>query len=144
MQLEVFVVEKNTAPSRDLGAIQPDRLLELLSSFSRLRTDNRHLVDQIRGSIGELRELRNQLRTPPHSAIPISPNEANHNGSLERRFNLTPREAQVARLLARGRSNLAIAGELNISAHTTRHHTQRILAKLGVHSHGVAGAKIRS
>jgi DNA-binding NarL/FixJ family response regulator len=49
---------------------------------------------------------------------------------------LTRREAQVARLLARGRSNQAIAQELNISAHTARHHTQRILSKLEVHSRG--------
>jgi DNA-binding CsgD family transcriptional regulator len=59
-------------------------------------------------------------------------------------FGLTQREAQVARLLSQGRSNQAIARDLEISEHTARHHTQRILAKLEVHSRGEAGAKIRA
>jgi DNA-binding CsgD family transcriptional regulator len=32
---------------------------------------------------------------------------------------------------------------LGISAHTARHHTQRVLAKLKVHSRAEAGAKLR-
>ncbi|HZN99276.1 MAG TPA: LuxR C-terminal-related transcriptional regulator, partial [Gemmatimonadales bacterium] len=59
------------------------------------------------------------------------------------RFGLTQREEQVAILLAHGRSNQTIARELQISVHTARHHTQRILSKLQVHSRGEAGAKIR-
>jgi DNA-binding NarL/FixJ family response regulator len=56
---------------------------------------------------------------------------------------LTRREAEVAELLSQGRSNQAIARALNISEHTARHHTQRILSKLEVHSRGEAGAKLR-
>jgi DNA-binding NarL/FixJ family response regulator len=138
------VVDKNTAPGPASVAIQPDRLIDVLSSFSRLRTNNRHLVDQIRGSISELRELREQLRIQQYSSGQSRQNEVSHPTSLEERFNLTSREGQVAKLLAEGRSNAAIAGELGISAHTARHHTQRILSKLGVHSRGEAGAKIRT
>jgi DNA-binding CsgD family transcriptional regulator len=49
----------------------------------------------------------------------------------------------VAAMLAQGRSNSAIAAALRISTHTARHHTQRVLAKLGVHSRAQAGAKVR-
>lgn len=49
-------------------------------------------------------------------------------------FNLTPQEARVAMLLASGLPNSEIARELSISPHTTRHHTERVLLRLGVHS----------
>lgn len=53
---------------------------------------------------------------------------------LRRRFGLTRKEAGVARLLAEGQTNEQIAVRLSISPHTARHHTERILAKLGTNS----------
>jgi DNA-binding CsgD family transcriptional regulator len=53
---------------------------------------------------------------------------------LKRRFNLTRQESRVADLLALRRSNKEIARDLEISPHTARHHTQRVLAKLGLTS----------
>jgi DNA-binding CsgD family transcriptional regulator len=55
---------------------------------------------------------------------------------LMRRFAMTGREADVALRLARGARNAAIASELHISPHTARHHTESVLAKLGVHARG--------
>lgn len=49
-------------------------------------------------------------------------------------FDLTRQEGRVATLLASGSSNAAIAKNLGISEHTARRHTERVLAKLGVHS----------
>jgi len=43
---------------------------------------------------------------------------------------LTERELQVLNLVAKGRSNNQIAGELNISKHTVRTHINHILSKL--------------
>lgn len=43
---------------------------------------------------------------------------------------LTARELQVLKLVAQGKSNKQIAGELNISMHTARTHVNRILNKL--------------
>ena len=54
--------------------------------------------------------------------------------ALIKRFAMTGREADVALLLARGARNRAIASEMHISPHTARHHTENVLAKLGVHA----------
>ena len=43
---------------------------------------------------------------------------------------LTPRELELLRLVAQGRSNKDIAGELSISPRTVRNHVQSILDKL--------------
>lgn len=48
--------------------------------------------------------------------------------------NLSPRELEVLRLLARGLGTKSIAAELSLSAITVRNHIQRILTKLDVHT----------
>lgn len=63
-------------------------------------------------------------------ATPPLPDEA----ELQERYGLTPRQAEVATLLARGRSNREIGERLGISRHTARHHAQRVLEKTGAES----------
>ena len=53
---------------------------------------------------------------------------------------LTPRELQVARLVARGRSDKEIAAELMISPQTAEGHMKRILTKLGFTSRAQGAA----
>jgi DNA-binding CsgD family transcriptional regulator len=63
---------------------------------------------------------------------------------------LTPREAEVLRLLARGLTNKEIAARLEISPRTAGHHIERAYVKAGVRTraaatlfaveHGIAGA----
>ena len=56
------------------------------------------------------------------------------------RMGLTARELEVLRLVAAGRSNREIAGELFISVKTASVHVSNILAKLGVTGRGQAAA----
>ena len=57
---------------------------------------------------------------------------------------ITPREAEVANLLARGLSDQLIAGRLTISPHTVKRHTEHLYAKLGVGSRWEALARLLS
>ena len=47
---------------------------------------------------------------------------------------LSRREAQVMALIAEGKDNQSIAGELFISKHTVQSHRKSLFKKLGVHS----------
>ncbi len=51
---------------------------------------------------------------------------------------LTPRETDVLRLLATGRSNAEIAEQLSLSSRTIDTHLTSIYAKLGVSTRGAA------
>jgi DNA-binding CsgD family transcriptional regulator len=53
---------------------------------------------------------------------------------------LSPRETEVLRLIAAGRSNRSIAGELFLSEKTVHRHVSSILTKLGVGSRTAAAA----
>jgi DNA-binding CsgD family transcriptional regulator len=53
-------------------------------------------------------------------------------------FGLTPREVEVLRLLAAGRSDREIAGDLFLSHRTVHHHVANVFAKLGVHTRAAA------
>ena len=53
---------------------------------------------------------------------------------------LTPRELEVLRLVASGRSNAQIAGELVLSEKTVARHLSSIFTKLDVHSRTAAAA----
>jgi DNA-binding CsgD family transcriptional regulator len=57
---------------------------------------------------------------------------------------LSPREQEIARMVAKGHTNQAIADALGISAWTVSTHLRRIFAKLGVNSRAamVAGVLV--
>jgi len=54
--------------------------------------------------------------------------------ALKELYSLTDREIQVARLLVEGRSNDDMSRALGVSTHTARHHTEKVMMKLRVHS----------
>ena len=68
-----------------------------------------------------------QARLARHAAEDVT-----GRATLVRRFRLTERECDVALQLQAGRTNLEIADALGISPCTARHHTERVLAKLGI------------
>jgi non-specific serine/threonine protein kinase len=53
---------------------------------------------------------------------------------------LSPRECEVAALVARGRSNRQIAAELSIAERTAENHVEHILTKLGFRSRAQVAA----
>jgi DNA-binding CsgD family transcriptional regulator len=70
------------------------------------------------------------------------PSRAELGGRLIERYGLTPRESAAATLLARRYSTAEVARTLGISVHTARHHTERVLTKLGVRSRAEAAEKL--
>ena len=54
--------------------------------------------------------------------------------SLRTKFRFTPRETEVALLLAKGASDTEVALVLGVSVHTARHHGEHVFAKIGIHS----------
>ena len=56
---------------------------------------------------------------------------------------LTSRELQVLQMLAAGRSNQAIAGQLVVTLDTVKKHVSHILGKLGAASRTEAVARAR-
>ena len=68
--------------------------------------------------IGVFGQMKDRLEQPPVHDHP----------------SLTPRQAQVLRLLEQGRSTKQIAGELHLSPETVRNHIRHLMKTLGVHS----------
>ena len=62
---------------------------------------------------------------------------------LRERHHLTPREIEVARLVAQGLSNEELAERLQVSFFTARNHVERLLSKLGAGSRSRVGAMLR-
>jgi len=125
------------------GGAVPD----LHAAAASLRRTHRQLVAELRGRLSALRQQHarfNDLVRGGHTirAAGSAPPRSDDDLTWPE-YGLTEREVEVARLLAEGRRNIAIASALGISPHTARHHTQRVLAKLGVHSRAEAGAKLR-
>jgi len=61
---------------------------------------------------------------------------------LRERYGLSTQEIRVARLIARGLRNDAVARRLRISPHTARRHTERVLDKLGIASRAQVAERI--
>lgn len=79
-------------------------------------------------------ELIQAIRALAQGASYISPEVAQRMTAFLPRMQLTAREAQVLRLLARGQCNKAIARQLEIAPGTVKTHVKAIMAKLDADS----------
>ncbi|MGZ4315393.1 MAG: helix-turn-helix transcriptional regulator [Gaiellaceae bacterium] len=71
--------------------------------------------DHVIGVFGQIRHIDEDPPEPPHPS-------------------LTPRQAEVLRMLGRGYSTAQIADELHLSTETVRNHIRGLFQTLGVHS----------
>ena len=109
----------------------------------------RFAPDELENAVAQVaaghRVLSPAVVTVVFDALRKGPERLDEQGPLA----LTEREREIANLLAQGRSNRDIAGELFISEKTVKNHINHIYAKLGVASRaeaialwlGVAGAQ---
>jgi DNA-binding CsgD family transcriptional regulator len=129
------------------------RALILSKQCTELRERQVHLLTTLRARVADFRSrhseaaatLGGQRHLPAPGAAGSVPPDAPP-GPLRldlASYRLTRREMEVAELLAAGHSNAAVARRLVISEHTARHHTESVLAKLGVRSRAEAGALVR-
>jgi len=84
---------------------------------------------------GDVDELARAIA--PFLGTPAPPAPVPAGGAEE----LTPRERDVLRLVAEGKSDTDIARELVLSPHTVHRHVANILRKLGLHSRAAAAAQ---
>jgi len=101
----------------------------LRRALQREREELRRLLDWLTARSGELGEAAVELvaAAPAEPEAPAG-EEPGDGGVLHGR--LTPRELDVLRLMARGRTNAAIAGELTLAGGTVKFHVNNILRKL--------------
>ncbi len=88
----------------------------------------------------EIALLADRARVRLDEPGPAAPAEPEQGAGAAASLGLTPRERDVLRLVAAGRSNRGIAEELFISPKTASVHVSNILAKLGVSGRGEAAA----
>jgi DNA-binding NarL/FixJ family response regulator len=144
--------DREAPPDRPVlsAPVSAHKISALLTTFQELREQGRSIMARMRASMYDLQSQRERLRNGRngrngHAATGavVAPPPASAATQLELAYGMTPREVEVALLLAEGCSNLIVARRLGISPHTARHHTQRVLGKLGVHSRAEAGARLR-
>jgi DNA-binding CsgD family transcriptional regulator len=87
--------------------------------------------------------LRGADGAPGHTAVVVEPAKASEVAPLiVEAYELTAREVDVTRALARGLSTVEIARELHLSRYTVQDHLKSVYEKVGVSSRGELVAKM--
>ena len=63
--------------------------------------------------------------------------------NVQHRFGLSPRQAEVALLMAQGQTTAEMSRTLNLTTHTVRHHAEQVLRRLNVRSRQQALVRLR-
>ncbi|WP_433479685.1 response regulator transcription factor [Spirillospora sp. CA-142024] len=89
--------------------------------------------------------VREQRRLGVRVPVTPTPPKRARGDKKDLPFGLSPREHEIALLVAEGKSNQQIAEQLYLSVRTVETHLSRVFAKIGVSSRvGVATAMNRS
>ncbi|MEX1182078.1 MAG: helix-turn-helix transcriptional regulator [Gemmatimonadota bacterium] len=75
--------------------------------------------------------------------LAVPPQELLSDSELANVLGLTPRQSEVARLMALQRTNREIAAKLNISGSTVRRHAEHVFLRLNVHKRREVEGAIR-
>jgi DNA-binding NarL/FixJ family response regulator len=132
-------IKRLEAPARVIVVGPEGDQTTLLSAVKAGADGYLSVADSIENLIGAVHQVRQgQSRIPPlmlgallRGLIEMHRED---DAALERFASLSQRERGVLVELVAGLDHHAIAAKLHLSPHTTRTHTQNILAKLGVHS----------
>jgi len=138
-ELAVRLARDSSRAVRELGETVPDAADESLetaefrTSVECLRLESRYVAARTRsgrraGFIVVL--VRNVVDDRATEAV------------LQKLYGLTQQEARVVGVLVRGGSNKQIAGLLDISEHTVRHHVEHALRKLGISKRSQVPARV--
>ena len=119
-----------------LGTLLGRELMTLLSRAGAVQTDALLAMAIVTVVVGGTAFTEHRLR---RSFLPDASSKASdltvdaRCDLLAGKARLTPRERDVMRMIARGRSNAEIAAELGIAQGTVKHHTSNVYRKLGVY-----------
>lgn len=75
--------------------------------------------------------------------VEVSSTKGASDADLRERYGLTARETEVARYVASGLSNQALADKLGVSFFTARNHVERLMGKMGAMNRAHIGALVR-
>jgi DNA-binding NarL/FixJ family response regulator len=107
------------------------------------------LAREVKTSRGQYRVLASYMpegtiSSQPVIAVTLTPQTPRmlSDEEIRNRFDVTDRQLDVAKLIARGLKNDQVANVLGISKSTALRHTEAVLRKLGVHSRAAVGAAL--
>jgi non-specific serine/threonine protein kinase len=124
-----------------IGAVWalPERMVfESLRDAARSRLDEAAWAKEF--ARGKALGLREAVEYALSAEEPSGPEQPSDDGIPA----LTPREREIAALVAQGMTNRRIASELVLSEHTVATHLRRILKKLELHSRAELAARVSS
>jgi DNA-binding CsgD family transcriptional regulator len=122
-------LDRDVVGSFALGLAQAYETASLRRALRREREEMRRLLDWLNVRSSELSDAAVELVAEP-SAPPERPAGEEPDDRTVFDGLLTRRELEVLRLMARGRTNAAIAGELVVAGGTVKFHVNNILRKL--------------
>jgi PAS domain S-box-containing protein len=117
---------------RAVPELGTDSRVQSVLAICRDLTELRRADVQRAELFAELAERERRLHTLLGKVLRAHEDELKHVAAAAAAEHLTPRERQILRFLAAGRTNREIGRELHISSGTVKNHVARLLPKLGV------------
>jgi DNA-binding CsgD family transcriptional regulator len=110
-----------------------------------LRRESRRVDarEQLRTAYGELSEMGMEAFAERARRELAATGETVRRRTVETLTDLTPQEAQIARLAAEGKTNPDIGAQLFISARTVEYHLRKVFTKLNISSRKELSAKLQ-